>query len=60
MLATAGEAVTSSEVTIEGSLEQAKRAYSLQNFEQAVEYYATALELMYVLAFRRVRRASLS
>ena len=54
MLATAGETVVSSEVTIEGSLEQAKRAYSLQNFEQAVEHYATALELMYVLAFRRV------
>ncbi|KAF8586365.1 hypothetical protein K439DRAFT_1387288 [Ramaria rubella] len=34
------------EVTVEGAIEQAKRAYSLQIFEQAVEHYATALELM--------------
>jgi HAT1-interacting factor 1 len=50
----AGEGVAPPEVTIEASLEQAKRAYALQNFEQAVEHYATALELMCVLHFRRV------
>ncbi|KAF8523009.1 hypothetical protein JB92DRAFT_2885752 [Gautieria morchelliformis] len=44
--APAGEGVASAEVTIEESLEQAKRAYAIQNFEQAVEHYATALELM--------------
>lgn len=46
-----GERVAALEVTIEGSLELAKRAYALQNFEHAVEHYATALELMYVRLF---------
>jgi HAT1-interacting factor 1 len=48
------DAAASPEVTIDGAIEQAKRAYALKNFEQAVEYYATALELMYVSRFWRV------
>lgn len=35
-----------SELTIEGSIEHAKRAFALKKFEQAVDHYATALELM--------------
>jgi len=42
------------QVTIDRAIEQAKRAYALKNFEQAVEHYAAALELMYVSQFRRV------
>jgi HAT1-interacting factor 1 len=34
------------EVTVEGAVEHAKRAFALKKFEQAVEHYATALELM--------------
>lgn len=34
------------EITIEGAIEHAKRAFALKKFEQAVEHYATALELM--------------
>ncbi|KAG6909345.1 hypothetical protein DXG01_000945 [Tephrocybe rancida] len=34
------------EVTIESAIEHAKRAFALKKFEQAVEHYATALELM--------------
>ena len=32
--------------TIEEALEQGKRAFALKKYEQAVDYYATALELM--------------
>jgi len=31
---------------IESAVEHAKRAFALKQFEQAVEHYATALELM--------------
>ncbi|KAF8518978.1 hypothetical protein BU17DRAFT_48239 [Hysterangium stoloniferum] len=43
---TVKEENASAEVSIENSIEQAKRAYALNNYEQAVEHYATALELM--------------
>jgi HAT1-interacting factor 1 len=36
------------EITIEIAVEHAKRAFALKKFEQAVEHYATALELMQV------------
>lgn len=36
------------EVTVESAVEQAKRAFALKKYEQAVDHYATALELMYV------------
>lgn len=36
------------EPTLEGSLEQAKRAFALKNYELSVEHYAAALEIMYV------------
>lgn len=35
-------------VTIESAVEHAKRAFALKKFEQAVEHYASALELMQV------------
>ena len=35
-------------VTIESAVEHAKRAFALKKYEQAVEHYATALELMQV------------
>lgn len=44
---TSGAAPTTSP-SIEESLELAKRAFALKKYEQAVEHYATALELMYV------------
>lgn len=34
------------EPTVESAVEHAKRAFALKKFEQAVEHYATALELM--------------
>ncbi|KAF5383595.1 hypothetical protein D9615_003577 [Tricholomella constricta] len=34
------------EPTIESAVEHAKRAFALKKFEQAIEHYATALELM--------------
>ncbi len=34
--------------TIEEAVAQAKRAFALRKFEQAVDHYATALEIMYV------------
>jgi len=34
--------------TIETALEKAKRAFALKQYEQAVEHYATALELVLV------------
>jgi len=33
---------------METALEHARRAFALKKYEQAVEYYATALELQYV------------
>lgn len=36
----------SQEVSIETAVEQAKRAFALKKYEQAVDHYATALELM--------------
>ncbi|KAG6896532.1 hypothetical protein C0992_007666 [Termitomyces sp. T32_za158] len=36
----------STEVTVETAIEHAKRAFALKKFEQAIEHYATALELM--------------
>lgn len=38
---------SSDPVTIESSSELAKRAFALGKYEDAVEFYATALELMY-------------
>jgi hypothetical protein len=32
--------------TIESAIEKAKRAFALRKYEQAVEHYATALELV--------------
>jgi HAT1-interacting factor 1 len=34
---------------VETALEHARRAFALKKYEQAVEYYATALELQYVI-----------
>jgi HAT1-interacting factor 1 len=31
--------------TLESSIEKAKRAFALRKFEEAVDYYATALEI---------------
>ena len=42
--------------TIEASVELARRAFALRKFEQAVEHYATALEIMWVYGNSRVRR----
>ena len=36
------------EPTVESAVEHAKRAFALKRFEQAVEHYANALELMCV------------
>jgi hypothetical protein len=36
------------EDTLELAIEHAKRAFALKKYEQAVDHYATALELMYV------------
>ncbi|KAG6821473.1 hypothetical protein H0H93_010197 [Arthromyces matolae] len=36
------------ETNIESAIEHAKRAFALKKFEQAIEHYATALELMQV------------
>ena len=41
-----GPTTTKPTPTIEESLEQAKRAFALKKYEQAVDHYATALELM--------------
>ena len=35
-------------MTVETALEHARRAFALKKYEQAVEHYATALELQYV------------
>jgi HAT1-interacting factor 1 len=37
------------EITVETALEYARRAFALKKYEQAVEHYATALELQYVI-----------
>ena len=50
-MSTPVKAITLAEVTINGAIEQAKCAYTLKNFELAVEHYASALELMYALRF---------
>jgi HAT1-interacting factor 1 len=33
-------------VTVQTAVEHAKRAFALKKYEQAVEHYATALEIM--------------
>ncbi len=33
------------EVTVQSCVEQAKRAFALKKYEQAIDHYATALEL---------------
>ena len=43
----AAEATATNTPSIEESLELAKRAFALKKYEQAVDHYATALELMY-------------
>ena len=50
-MSTPAKAIALPEVTIDGAIEQAKRAYALKNFELAVEHYASALELMYASRF---------
>jgi len=35
-------------VSIETAIEHAKRAFALRKYEQAIDHYATALELTYV------------
>ena len=49
-----------SQLSAEEAIEHAKRAFALKKYEQAVDYYATALELKYALrhsyiAIARVR-----
>ncbi|TFY50446.1 hypothetical protein EVG20_g11513 [Dentipellis fragilis] len=39
-------AAAAPEMTIEGAIDHAKRAFALKKYEQAVEHYGTALELM--------------
>lgn len=39
-------AVPSTDVTLESSVEQAKRAFALKKYEEAIDHYATALELV--------------
>jgi hypothetical protein len=36
------------EMGLDAAIEHAKRAFALEKYEQAVDFYATALELMYV------------
>ena len=57
---TSGPAVTDvpAPQTIEDSVEHAKRAFALKKYEQAVDYYATALELAYVALIPRAFRVS--
>ncbi|KAF8202368.1 hypothetical protein BJ912DRAFT_920737 [Pholiota molesta] len=38
--------VPATEVTVQSSVEQAKRAFALKKYEQAIDHYATALELV--------------
>lgn len=61
---TSGPAVTDAPgpapQTIEDSVEHAKRAFALKKYEQAVDYYATALELAYVALIPRAFRVSLN
>lgn len=47
--APAAPATTKPTSTIEEALEQGKRAFALKKYEQAVDHYATALEMMCVL-----------
>lgn len=42
-------------MTVETALEHARRAFALKKYEQAVEYYATALELQYVIKIGLVK-----
>ena len=42
---------TENPVTIESAVENAKRAFALKKYEQAVEHYSTALEHAYVASF---------
>jgi len=37
--------------TVSDALDHAKRAFALRKYEQAVEHYATALELLFVFSF---------
>lgn len=41
-------AAPASEPTLESLIDLAKRAFALKNYEEAVDHYATALELVYV------------
>ena len=42
-------------MSLEDTIEHAKRAFALKKYEQAVEHYASALELVYVTRLLRVR-----
>jgi hypothetical protein len=39
------------QLSVEETIEHAKRAFALKKYEQAVDYYATALELKYAPQF---------
>jgi hypothetical protein len=41
---------TAAPATVSDALDHAKRAFALRKYEQAVEHYATALELLFVVS----------
>ena len=43
---------TVNEISVEEYIEKAKRAFALKKYEQAVEFYASALDTLYVLFSR--------
>jgi hypothetical protein len=52
------EAGDTADMSLETAIEQAKRAFALQKYEQAVELYTTALEKLYDFLPLALRRAS--
>ena len=48
--------VSKPEMSVDEAVEHARRAFALKQFEKAVEYYATALESMYVASRSQTRR----
>jgi len=48
LAATPAPGALAADVTVESAIDHAKRAFALKKYEQAVDHYATALELMYV------------
>ena len=51
----AAPSVAEPAMSLEDTIEHAKRAFALKKYEQAVEHYASALELVYVTRLLRVR-----